>query len=235
MTLERLVKNVHLVLLALMALPVHAPANKPAREEGEFRIVVGGKEVGIERYEIVELGDRVQTTSVVDFRNPEVANQKVHFETTLETDGRYTPQRYVLKSEVDGKKGTITGTFRPNQVMFEYASEAGSRKSGLLTGKEYTLLDTNVFHHFSFIARLFEVGDNKAQKLEVVIPQEADSGTVTVSDAGKQNVTVRGKKVQARHLLLDTGVLKIDLWVDDARAVQRMEVPSKAVLVERIR
>jgi len=170
----------------------------------------------------------------VEFRNPEASNQRVRFETSLEMNSNLTPIHYRLKSDVDGKKGTITGTFSANQAMFEYAGDTGTRKSGLLTGNAFTLLDTNVFHHFSFIARLFLAkGSVKEQRFEVLIPQEADSGFVTVSDKGKQNVIVQGKKKAVRQLLMDTGVLKIDVWVDSDAAVQRISVPSKAVLVER--
>jgi len=172
----------------------------------------------------------------VEFRNPEAANQRVRFETSLEMDSNLVPTRYQLKSEVDGKKGTITGTFSGNQAMFEYASDAGARKAGLLTGKEFTLLDTNVFHHFSFIARLFLArAAAKDHRFEVLIPQETDSGIVTVTDRGKENIVVRGRRKQVRRLLLDTGVLQIELRVDGAGAVQRISVPSKAVEVERSR
>jgi len=51
------------------------------------------------------------------------------------------------------------------------------RRSGLLLGDKFLVLDTNVFHHFVFIARLFDFNSkDKSQSMQVVIPQEMDKG-----------------------------------------------------------
>jgi hypothetical protein len=213
-------------------------ADHPAdfRESGEYKIYAAGKEIGIEKYAILASGDTVSTNSTVEFRNPENARQKVHLETNLETDGRFVPRSYTLKSDVDGKKGTIMGEFGPNQVMFGYIGPDGTPlKRGLLVGDEYTLLDTNVFHHFVFLARLFhyDAGKGKPQRFQVVIPQEQETGFLNVVEADKESLRLHGKKVETRRLQLDSGSVQIQLWVDNQRVVQKIAVPGRGIEVVR--
>jgi hypothetical protein len=101
-------------------------------------------------------------------------------------------------------------------------------------GNEYTLLDTNIFHHFIFLARLFSSDrKDKPQQFEVVVPQEQDSGFVFISEIGKEDIEVRGKKTNTRHLRIDSGALKIEIWVDNQRLVQKISVPGRGIEVLR--
>ena len=80
------------------------------------------------------------------------------------------------------------------------------KKTGLLVGDKYVLLDENVFHHLIFLARLFDLNSSaKYQSFEVVIPQELDDGIVKISDSGKEKTSVRGKDKELHHLKLDSG------------------------------
>ena len=204
------------------------------REEGEFRISIGGKVIGNEKFVIVSSGDSASSTSVLQFRNPSGGHEKIMLETKLDMDGNYIPRRYELKSEVNGQQGTIIGTFNPNQAIFEYVNSMSARKSGLLVGDKFTLLDTNIFHHFIFIARLFDYDSKeKIQKLEVVIPQEPDSGVLKVSEVKRESLTVKGKKMEVHHLQADSGTLLVDLWVDNQRVLQKIAAKSKNIEVVR--
>ncbi len=212
-----------------------ASGAKISREEGEFKIFIAGKEIGTEKYIIVSAEDSASSSSVLDFRNPGETHQRVHFTTKLDMNARYVPRAYELKSEVDGKKGSIVGLFKPNEVIFEYHNDGSPKRSGLLVGDEFTLLDTNIFHHFIFLARLFNFDSKeKSQKFEVVIPQEPDSGFLKISDTGKEAVVVQGKKIEAHRLQADSGSLRIQLWVDDQHMLHRIVVKDRDVEVVRV-
>jgi hypothetical protein len=156
-------------------------------------------------------------------------------ETRLEMNARFVPTSYQLKSDVDGKKGTIVGEFSPNQAIFQYVNPTGPpRREGVLVGKEYTLLDSNIFHHFVFLARLFDFDAKEAvQKFEVVIPQETDSGVLRIRQAGRESIQVHGKKVDARKLQIDSGAMVMLLWVDNQHVLYRIAVPGKQLEVVR--
>ena len=219
------------LVLICVALPC-AQAQKIAREEGEFKIQLSGSEIGSEKFIILTSDAATTSSSTLEFRNPGEKRQRVQIETKLEMDGRFVPRSYLLKSDVEGKKGTILGNFTPNQAMFEYGG--GAQKSGLLVGADFTILDTNIFHHFIFLARLFKFGSrDKSQRFEVVIPQERDSGFLNVREMPKETLTLRGRKLDAHHLQLDSGALQIQLWLDNGHILQRISVPSKGLHVIR--
>jgi hypothetical protein len=227
------VRRLFLCLLFLL-LPIGASAQKKIeKEEGQFRIYSGSSEIGSERYAIVSSQDSSSSTSVTEYRNPGDKRQKILLQTSLSMDSSYTPQRYELKTDVDGRRGAIKGEFSPRQAMFEYDGPQGSRKSGLLVGDQYTLLDTNVFHHFVFLARLLKPG-TKQQRFEVLVPQEQENGVLTLREVANERVSVFGKSYDTRHVEANSGSVLIDLWVDDHRILRRLAVRDKGINVLRV-
>lgn len=209
---------------------------KAFREEGEFKIVVNGSEIGSEKFVIASLGDSTSSTSVLEFRNPSNRSQKVKMESKLEMGLNYLPKDYLLTSDVDGKKGQIHAEFSSHQVMFDLSGSGTEQRNGLLLGEEYTVLDTNIFHHFIFLARLFDSGDReKTRRFEVVIPQEQENGKVAVADLGNETLSDKGKKTEARRMLVDSGSVQIYLWVDRQGILQKIGVPSKGIEVLRVK
>lgn len=206
---------------------------KVSREEGEYKIFASGREIGAEKYAVVASANGVTSTSFLEFRNPGSGPQRIRLETKLEMDGNYVPRSYDLKSEVDGQKGSIIGQFAPNQVIFEYSGGGRSVRNGLLLGNRFTVLDTNVFHHFIFLARLFKYGAGaNPQTFDVVIPQEKDTGTLKIRELNKETIVSKGKKVNTTHLLVDSGALQIHLWVDNERVPRKIAVPDKGIEVQ---
>lgn len=238
MTRVRLSAGLAVGAVALVLLSTGSIIGKgknPAREEGVFEIYVAGKEIGTEKYVLVVGEDSASSSSFLDFRNPADSRQKVQLESKLEMDGRFRPRNYRLNSDVDGKKGSILGTFPPQMAMFEFASGGTPRKSGLLVGNEFTILDTNVFHHFCFLARLFKFeAKDKMQRFEVVIPQEADSGFLNIGEVGRETVVVKGKKSDTHLLQVDSGAKTIRLWIDGHHVLHKIAVPSLQIEVVRV-
>lgn len=224
-----------LLVGATAAFPlVEGAAKKSAVEEGEFIIFFSGKEIGSERFAIQSAEESAASSSVLEFRNPAETGQKIRMETKLEMDGNYVPRSYLLKSDVDGKKGSITASFSPNQVMFDFDGNGTSRRGGLILPDRFTMLDSNIYHHFVFLVRLFQFDSKeKIQRLEVVVPQEADSGILKVSELRREEMEVQGKKRQMRVLQVDSGSLQLELWVDKDKTLRKISVPAKGLDVIR--
>lgn len=234
----KLVRGSFCAALLILAASFNLKSGEPklAKEEGELKIMINGVDIGREKYVILSSDTASSSSSVLDFRNPGDKHQRVQMETRLEMGERYLPKRYQLKSNVDGQQGTIRGEFNSHQVIFEYAAGDVPRKSGLLLGDEFTVLDTNIFHHFVFLARLFKYGDRKsAQRFEVVVPQEQDTGQIAIRELGKEAISVQGKRnIETHHLQLDSGALQIHLWVDKQRILHKISVPEKRIDVLRV-
>ena len=220
---------------AILAFAVSGPeskANGSSRLEGEYGIYSSGSRIGTEKYVMVISGDTISSSSTADFRNPGSGDQRVTLETKMETNGQGTPHSYELRSEIDGQKGTIRGTFAPNQVIFDYSGGGVSFRSGLLVGERYTILDTNVFHQFIFLARMYDYSDGgRPQAFEVVIPQEKDTGTLRIREIGKEKLTAGDRQINVTKLLVDSGSLQIYLWVDNQHIPRKISVPDKGIEV----
>jgi hypothetical protein len=224
------------LLTPMLSLPLaHGDEKGPNREESQFDIYVDGKEIGYEKFSILTSADAVGSKSVVSFRDPGKTHKKVEMETELTTDSSFLPRAYQLRSDVEGLKGTITGSFAPREATFEYRGSGNPIRRGLLVGDRYVILDTNVFHHFIFVARLYDMHAGGVQQIEAVIPQELEGGKLKVSETGLEIVTIRGKKMTLHHLTADSGMLLIDLWIDDQKILYKISLPAKKVEAIRAR
>jgi hypothetical protein len=199
------------------------------KEESRFVIYVDGKEIGYEKFSILGSSDAVESQSVVSFRDPGKTRKKVLLETELTMDGHYMPRAYHLRTDVEGQKGTVNGSFAPGEANFEYKGSGTPLKRGLMVGNRYIILDTNVFHHYIFIARLFDMRAGGTQSIEAVIPQELDGGKLKVKEIGSEVVPIHGSKMTLHHLTADSGMLLIDLWIDDHKILYKIAVPSKKI------
>ncbi len=227
-------RRVGILAAAMLALVMTAvPAEKKtSREEGEYRIYVSGQEVGVEKYVIASTADGVTSSSKLVFRNPGAGPKKISLESKLEMNPQLVPKKYELKSDVDGQEGKIAGDFAPNQAIFDFSGNGVSVRHGLLVGERYTILDTNIFHQFTFLARLFKYDRGKtAQTFEVLIPQEKDTGIIKISEMDKETIVVAGKKIRVTRLVLDSGSLQIQLWVDGDHVTQKISLPDKGIEV----
>jgi len=224
------------LLIPMLSLPLAQGAEAaPQREESQFGIYVAGKEIGYEKFSILSSADPIESKSVVSFQDPGGKHKKVKMETQLSMDRHFMPRAYQLRTDVEGQKGMIAGTFAPGEATFEYKGSGNPLKRGLLVGDRYVILDTNVFHHFIFIARLFNLGSGSAQSIEAVIPQELQGGKLKVSEVGLERMSIHGKKMDLHHLKADSGVLFIDLWIDDRQIVYKIALPAKKIEVIRNR
>ncbi len=207
---------------------------KPFREQAQFNIYVGGKEIGREKFSIEVSGDAVSSSSSLSFRSPGNKGQNVKLETALDMDTGYVPRSYRLRSDIGGQKGSMKAVFSGGQASFEYVAGGNPMKSGLLVGDRFSILDTNVFHHFAFIARRFDLDSNeKTQSMEVVIPQELSNGILKVSSAGLEQTDLGGKKRELHHLKADSGTIQIDLWIDARHVLYKIALPAKGIEVIR--
>ena len=203
-------------------------------EEGQFSIYMAGKEIGREKFSIKASGDTLSSSSTLTFREPGQRRRNIKIETELIMNSRFVPLMYQLRTDVDGKQGAVKGVFGSGQASFEYISGADARKTGLIVGDGCLMLDTNVFHHFIFVARLFDFDrKDELQSMEVVVPQEAANGLLKISDAGHETVSVLGKKRQLHHLKVNTGAAQVDLWVDDQHVLYKIALPANRLEVVR--
>jgi hypothetical protein len=228
-------KTVPFAAILLLLLPFgYGAGQKVSREDAQFDIYVAGQEIGQEKFSIEGSGDAIVSRSTVNFRDPQNSQQNIKMDTDLTMDRHFVPRSYQLRTDANGQKGMMRGTFAQGQAQFEYLAGGSTRKTGLLVGDRYVILDTNVFHHFVFVARSFDLNSKeKSQSVEVLIPQEFENGLLKISNLGSEKISVRGKTRELHHLKADTGSVQIDLWIDDHKVLYKIALPAKRLEVIR--
>jgi hypothetical protein len=222
-----------LLLVALLLPMAGAGDNKTSREEARFDIYVADKKAGQEKFSIERSPDSIRSNSSMSFSDPGT-KQKIQIETNLSMDGQYKPLSYKVKAITAGHDNPLECKFTPGQVDIRYWAGGKLNKGGLLVGDRFAILDTNVFHHYIFVERLFDFSSKaKSQQVEVVIPQETDKGILKISHVGIEKVSIGGKNRDLRHLRADSGSVLIDLWVDDNHALYKIAIPAKRIEVIR--
>jgi hypothetical protein len=225
-----------MILLMCILLPqsIFCGDEKSSKEEGQFDIYIADKKIGQEKYSIVRSADSITSESTTDFRNPKGQRERVKIETKLKMDNRYMPQTYEARTKIGDRNLNLKGVFSPNEAAFQYQTDGIPGKNAFLVGDRYAILDSNVFHHFIFVERLFDFSRGRnSQSIEVVIPQEMDDGNLKITDSGIEQVSLREDSKELHHLKVDSGPLLIDMWVDEEHALYKIALPAKQIEVLR--
>ena len=223
------------VLLGIIfSFPAYCGETKSSREKSQFDIYMNDKKIGEEKYSIEVSPDSISSKSTVKFKDPSNKRQEIKIETTLSMDSHYMPLTYKAKTMAGKDDKEMKCTFAPGYTDCVYRGVGEEKKVGLMAGASYTILDANIFHHFIFIARLFDFSDaSESQSIEVVNPQEVETGILKINNVGSEEISLRNKKKELYHLEVDSGQLQIDLWIDKEHMLYKIALPTKHIEIIR--
>jgi len=144
---------------------------------------------------------------------------------TLLLRGGTEPIKYerVQKSP---KHGSATVDFGPEKASAHYkTSEGGTQDMEYYVPKNVVVLDTNFFHHYTFLVRQYDFIRGGPQHINVLIPQEASPGLVRVEYIGADQ--------GLRKLAATTDAMEILIWTNDAGQIMKLAAPEAKVEVTR--
>ena len=192
-------------------------------DRGVLRIYSDGREIGVERFEIAPAAEGMRATAQLQI--------------TLEDGGRMTETAtLVLRRGVEPvsykrvqkspKRGTALITFGPEKATATYrTTEGGTQRMDYFLPKNVVVLDTNFFHHYTFLVRQYDFLKGGTQHMDVLVPQETAPGMVRVEFVGNDQ--------SLRKLVVKTGQVEIQVWADAAGRLMKMTVPAAKVEVIR--
>jgi hypothetical protein len=207
----------------LLAAAAARGAAKEAGEKGVFHIVVDGREIGVERFEIAPVPQGLRATAELQMQVEGVG--RMVETSTLLLRGGIEPIKYerVQKSP---KHGTVTVDFGPEKASAHYkTSEGGTQDMAFYVPKDVVVLDTNFFHHYTLLVRQYDFIKSGPQHMNVLVPQEASPGMVRVEYAGPDQ--------GLRKLTATTDAMQIEIWTNDAGQVMKLAAPAAKVEVTR--
>ena len=222
------------LLAAVAALPASSgsaavkSATVFAPDKGNFKILVGGQQIGKEEFEIgpnaggwVARGNsEVQTADGMT---------KVSGSLQLNNDG--TPASYEWSTQ-GAKKAGASITFSGSTATIDLRLEGRRPFTQQFTfqSPQIAVLDNNLYYQYAVLARLYDRDKKGTQTFSVLVPQELTPGTLTVDSLGDQNTT-GGKKME--ELVVKTEDLEVDLFLDGGK-LMRIVAPSTNAEIDRL-
>ena len=197
-------------------------------EKGKFNILLDGKSVGREDYEIAASGGGWTAHGSTSLKPPEGAASTVTGTLTLQPDG--VPISYEWTSQAE--KSNSARVMFANGIAKMTLQMQGTRpyeQDLSFSAPLIVVLDNNLYHQYAILARVYDWSKRGTQSFPVLIPQELTPGTISVDWAGA--VSADGKSYEGLKVV--TNDLEIILYLDGNRRLVRLEVPSAKVSVVR--
>jgi hypothetical protein len=221
-----------LLAVTLGFFPGAAIAQTVTLDEGTFRILVGGREVGTESFSMRRSGSG--PSSVIIARGTIVIDTTGTAEeivASLQAAGAtLRPSAYEVT--IRGRDSErIAGRVVGGRFSARIRSPAGEQMREYLASDGAVLVDEGIVHHHYFIARR---AADAPVRIPIIIPRLSRQVSAEVTARGHERVAVGGGTVEARHLVVTlAGAPERHLWVDSEGRVLRLEIPSSGFVAHR--
>ena len=196
-----------------------ADASGLAPDKGAFRILVSGKQVGKEQFDISPDGANWIVRGTTEIHSGK-STTTVSGTLTVRADG--TPVRYEWSTQ-GAKKASATVDF--NGAVASTVLHAGGARpftqQFTFPSSRIAVLDNNLYDQYAILADLYDWNKRGAQTFPVLVPQELTPGSATLESMGQQDF--HGKQLD--ELRVTTQDNEIDLYLDHSRLIA-ISVPS---------
>lgn len=214
-------------LLAGAAQKKGAAGSVLAPDKGTLNILLDGKSIGKEEFEITPSGGNWTAKGTTKLNGPEAAST-VSGTLTVQPDG--APVRYEWTSQSGQTNGAqILFTDGVAKITLQMQGKHPFQQDLSFGSPHIVVLDNNLYHQYAVLARIFDWSRRGTQSFPVLIPQELTPGTISVDWAGA--ASAEGKTYEA--LKVSTSDLQIMLYLDSNHRLMRLEVPAAKVAVVR--
>ena len=218
--------------LAISASYSPVVAQTQVLDEGGFRILIKGQEVGSETFSIRQNGTG---ESIVVIAVGKVVLDTARGGTTLnaelQTSGSaLRPTAYQVQVEGLGAE-RIAGRVVGGRFSARIISPAGEQMREYLASEGAVVVDEGTAHQYYFLAQ--RIGA-EGGRVPIIVPRSNRQVTANVTVRGLEAVAVGSGGMQARHLVVTVaGLPERHVWVDGSGRVLRVEVPSTGYVAER--
>jgi phage baseplate assembly protein gpV len=196
-------------------------------DKGKLNILVDGKSIGHEEFEIAPEGNNWIAKGVTKVSMEGAPAATVTGSLTLQPDG--SPVSYEWTAQTDKTNGAHIAFENGVAKMTLQMQGARPFEQDLsFDSPHIAVLDNNLYHQYAVLARVYDWSKRGTQTFSVLIPQELTPGTITVDWVGA--VSADGKTYEGLKLI--TTDIEMVLYLDSNHKLMRLEVPaSKAAVV----
>jgi hypothetical protein len=215
-----------------------------AQDKGKLTIKLDGQNVGREEFEITPSGGGWIAKGDVEIKQSGGPTSKISGSLTLLPDG--SPVAYEWTAQTEKKNGahilfangiaSVTVEMEgarpctPDEIKDPNRKQPCFFEQNLsFESPHIVVLDNNLYHQYAVLPRLYDWSKRGPQTFSVLIPQELMPGTITAEAIGSAKLD--GKSYEGFRV--NTTDLEVDLYLDSAHRLMRLEVPAAKVSVIR--
>lgn len=197
-------------------------------DKGKFNIILDGKSVGKEEFEIAPNGAGWLAKGTTQINTGDGPAAQVTGNLTLQSNGAPMAYDWVAKA---GKTNSAHIIFANGiaKISLEVQGARPYEQELNFNSPLIAVLDNNMYHHYAVLARLYDWSKRGAQTLPVLIPQEITPGTITAEATG--SASSGGKTYEG--LRVTTSDIEVLLLLDTNHRLMRLEAPASKVAVVR--
>jgi hypothetical protein len=222
--------SIALGLCAMAFLPLAAQTE--TLDEGSYRILVGGAEVGMETFAIRQNGSGPDAVVIAKGHVVlDASKGGTQINATVQLAGpSLRPAAYEMEVRGGDAQG-IRATVRGSRVSARIMSSAGENQREYLVSDGAVLIDEGVAHQYYFLARR---GGTGSVTVPIVMPRQSKQVNASITFRGDESISVAGKSVQARHIVVaPAGSAVVDVWADAQGRVLKIEIPARKYVAVR--
>jgi hypothetical protein len=220
----------HLAGVALLAFAA-APAlvaQVTVIDEGSFTISRNGEPVGREEFRIARTpgadGDMLVAQATVSYGGAQ------RLSPALQVDAAGAPLKYVVEVKMGPEtQEKLSGTVGRGRFSARIQTPRGESAREFIVSDGALVLDDDIFHQYYFLAHGARSGP-----VPVVVPRRNVQLAMNVTDRGSEAVTVGGRRLDARALVLsERGGSERTIWVDAQGRVLKVAIPARGLVAVR--
>ncbi len=197
-------------------------------DKGKFNILVDGKSVGKEEFEIAPNGGGWVAKGSTEINTGDSPAAHVTGNLTLQPNGAPIAYDWVSKADKTNSAHIIF-TNGIARIALTVQGAQPYEQEFTFNSPLVVVLDNNMYHQYEVLARIYDWSKGGAQTLPVLIPQEITPGSITAEATG--SASSGGKTYEG--LRVTTSDIEVLLLLDSNHRLMRLEVPVSKVVVVR--
>jgi hypothetical protein len=205
-----------------------APGGVLQPDKGKFSILLDGKTVGKEEFEISPNGAGWVAKGATQINAGDGPATQVTGNLTLQSNGAPMAYDWVSKADKTSSAHIIFANGIA-KIALEVQGAQPYEQELTFNSPLIAVLDNNLYHHYAVLARIYDWSKRGPQTLPVLIPQEITPGTITAEATG--SASSGGKTYEG--LRVTTSDIEVLLLLDTNHRLMRLEVPAAKVAVVR--
>jgi hypothetical protein len=200
-------------------------------DEGEFRILIRGLDVGSETFVIRRSGTGAETRFTAQGRIMiEGDDGRVEMATTLGARGPTARPNGYQRNVSGVRSETVTFSLQGGRFVVRISSDAGEEMREIPVPSGGLFAEERVAHHSHFVVARFLAGETR---LRIIRPETRSVVTVEIQEREPTTLQTREGRIRVRRLRLVEGSREWEVWFDSLGRVLRLENAVEGFRAER--